>query len=364
MAETQIQVPDIENELKQLAKQGGQTKRIRACLFTLVIYARDTHRAHYMDEIVEMILEKFPCRVIFVRTDQNPETEHLLVKVSQVVSGRSAISGGVTIACDRIDIDASPQELARIPSVVVPHLVPDLPVYLLWGQIPYHDNELFPALQKYATRVIFDSECATDMGMFCRDMIKHLDDGLEVMDINWALLSNWRDLLAQLFGNEEKFSFLSNCKSLVINYNKTQKYTMAHPEIRGLYLQGWLASRLGLRFHDMVPHEENIVISYVANDNAPVIMALAPREEPTAPPGAILSMELTTIDGRSIAMVRKPNLPQVLVHVSTPEICELPIVLPLPNVNRGLTFLKEIFFSALGDHYKEMLVILNQMGLK
>jgi glucose-6-phosphate dehydrogenase assembly protein OpcA len=359
-----IQIPDIDKELKRLWKASQQIKQIRACLFTLVIYAPTSHRAHYMQELVEMILEKFPCRIIFIRTDLDPDKDHLRVEVSHAISGKLDNTGGTTIACDRIDIDASESQMKRIPFLITPHLVPDLPVYLLWGQIPYQDKVLYPSLEKFASRVIFDSECVTDINVFCQNMLKHLETSpIEIMDINWALLSQWRDLLGQLFGTEEKLSMLTRSKSMIITYNTTQKYTMSHPEIRALYMQAWLASRMNWKFFNVETFQGNLVISYISENN-PVIVALAPFNDETAPPGAILNIELRTIDDNILSIIRKSNLPQVLVHVSTKETCELPIVLPLPNVYRGLNFLREIFFSVMGEHYRDMLAIISEMQPK
>ena len=340
-----LRIPDIDEELRRLWKASEQIKQIRACLFTLVIYAKDTHRAHYMQELVEMILEKFPCRIIFVRTDLDPGKDHLYVEVSHAISGKRDTTGGATIACDRIDIDASESQIKRIPYLITPYLVPDLPVYLLWGQIPYQDKDLYPSLERFASRVIFDSECVTDINVFCQSMLQHLKTSpIEIMDINWALLSQWRDLLGQLFGTEEKLPFLTNCKSIIITYNTTKKYTMEHPEIRALYLQAWLASCMNWKYHGVSTFQGNLVISYVAKEN-PVIIALAPSCDESAPPGAVLNIEFRTPDDSTLSIIRKANLPQVLVHVSTKETCELPIVLPLPNVYRGLNFLREIFLQ-------------------
>lgn len=365
-----IQIPNIEQELNLLwniKKESSipqHAKPSKACLFTLILYAREERRANYLQELIDTILDKFPCRIIFIQGDKETATSYFHVKVSTVISGQSSGAKGAAVACDQILIEASQDQLFRAPYVVVPHIVPDLPVYLLWGQNPFEEKDIFPHLQPYASRVIFDSECADNLALFCEEMQASLDSlKMDIMDINWALASNWRDMLIQLFDTPEKFQQLNDCKSLIIQYNGKKTETMRHPEIRALYLQGWLACCLKWRYREAEKHEDSVVISYFGAIH-PVVVALTAQDIPDQPPGAIMSIEIATATGHSYYASRKGNLPQVLIHASAKETCELPFTLPLPNVYRGLNFMREIFFSKLGEHYREMLTIISKLDFK
>ncbi len=361
---TDIQIPDIEKELDRLWDSKKSDKDTKACLFTLIIYAHETRRVNYLQELITTILDKFPCRIIFIQGEKNSTSSFFRVKVSNVVSGHQQAMGGTNIRCDQIIIESSHDQLFRVPFVVTPLIVPDLPVYLLWGQNPFEERDIFPYFQRYAQRVIFDSECSDDLKLFCKEMLTNLDAlKMEVMDINWALVSNWRDLLGEIFDTPEKLEDLKCCKSIVIQYNGSKTSTMQHPEIRALYLQGWLAGALKWKYQNTEHFQSSAVLSYFGPIH-PVVVALTPQQIPELPPGAIFSIEITTTTGVNYFISRKDNMQQVILHVSHQNTCELPFTLALPNVHKGLSFMREIFFCALGDHYKETLKMLTKLDFK
>lgn len=362
MAETEdIQVPNIEKALESLCESPKDKKHIKACLFTLIIYAHDPKRIKYHQDLIDTILDKFPCRIIFIQGESKP-TKYLHVDVANVTSGKA----GTMVVCDQITIKSSKSELHRVPYIVIPHIVPDLPVYLLWSQTPFKEKIIFPVLQPYASRIIFDSECSDNLHQFSEEMLHNLNVlKMDVMDINWALVSNWRDMLVQLFDTPARFSVLQKCKSLRITYNHINTEMSHHPAIRAIYIQGWLASRLQWKYHnaekvDGITINGMTIISYVSKDH-PSIVALCPKADESLPPGAIISIELNSIDGQTIYISRKQSLSQVFIHISSLEQCELPYTLPLPDVHQGLTFIKEIFYHKLSNHYRDMLKLISKM---
>lgn len=366
MAQTiDIQIPsNIEKELDRQWSLQKKERDTKACLFTLIIYASSSKRINYLQELINTILDKFPCRIIFIQGEKESESSYFRVNVSNVLSGHSQKSAGASVRCDQIVIEASHDQLFRVPFLVTPHIVSDLPVYLLWGQNPFEERDIFPYFQKHARRVIFDSECADDLKLFCDEMLTNLDTlKMDVMDINWALVSNWRDLLVEIFDTPEKLEQLYCSKSIVINYNDPNTPTSQNPEIRALYLQGWLASALNWKLQEMEYFKGSAVLSYFGRVH-PVVVALSPQKAPSLPPGAITSIEITTTTGYTYFISRKEDLPQAVVHVSSKESCELPITLSLPNVHRGLSFMREIFFGSLGEHYRATLKKIAKLDLK
>lgn len=181
------------------------------------------------------------------------------------------------------------------------------------------------------------------------------------MDINWALFSNWRDMLVQMFDTPEKLSVLQNCKTLNISYNDTMTETMRHPEIRAIYLQGWLASRLGWHYKASVMHEGNLVLTYDLPEHTATV-TLSPHAHPDLPPGAITTMEITSVNNCSFYIARKQSLSQAVIHASSLEKCEVAYSLPLPDIHRGLLFMKEIFYHKISSHYREMLKIISEIN--
>ena len=359
---TNINIPDITKELSSLWKQPQERNQIRACLFTLVIYAHEPRRIQYLKEIVDTILNKFPCRVIFIQGNTEAKESYLRANVSIIMSGRESHQKGI-VACDQITIEATNDMLKRIPFLVVPHLVPDLPVYLLWGQTPFEEHDVFPSLQKYATRVIFDSECADNLSDFCHEMKKNLVElNMEVMDINWALISSWRDIFCKIFDNSDKITDLQACQSMSITYSNDITETRRHPKIRALYLQGWLAQRINWRYQRVEQTNSQVTIHYTAGDKQ-VVVTLIPQSPSEVPPGSIVSIEIETRNSTTYHLARKLNPPQVVVHTSSLTTCELPLILSAPDVHRGLTFMTEIFYSKIGDQYGKMLDLITPINI-
>ncbi|MBA3815447.1 MAG: glucose-6-phosphate dehydrogenase assembly protein OpcA [Parachlamydiaceae bacterium] len=351
-----IQIPDIEKALENLSEFPKDKKHNKACLFTLIIYAHEPKRIKQHQELIDNILDKFPCRIIFIQ-GEDKSTKYLHVGVANVKSGQE----GTTVICDQITIKASQSELARVPYIVIPHIIPDLPVYLLWSQTPFKEHIIFPSLQPYASRIIFDTECSESLHQFSEEMLENMNVlKMDVMDINWALISNWRDMLVQLFDTPTKLSSLQKCKSLKITYNNAKTEMSCCPAIRAIYLQGWLASKLKWGYSNVEKSDNSTIINYDTNDH-PSIVTLRSENDEKLPSGAIISIELNTVDGFLINISRNQSLSQAVIHISSQEQCELPYTLPLPDVHQGLTFMKEIFYHKLSDHYLDMLKIISKM---
>jgi len=333
-----------------------EKKQAPASLFNLVIYAHEASRVEHFEELIQTILSKFPCRIIFIHA-YGKEEDHFLVRSSRVLTGK----GQEQTVCDRTVIEASKKQLPRVLSVLFPAINPDLPIYLLWGQSPFEEHLIFPALRPYAARVIIDSGCYDNLPLFCRQMETHLNLlKMDLMDLNWALLSSWRDLLSSLFDRPDKQLLLNSCKSIILTYNSTATERTWHPELRAIYLQGWLAACLGATFMKAEYFEQNLLLSYMGKKN-PLVIALEPQPDFDHPAGTILGAAFSFINGDSYAILPKPALSQAIVHESSLDTCALPYTLPLPNVYAGTTFLNEILYQSVGDHYRKMLKMISNL---
>ena len=354
-----IQVANIEDELNKLRAATKAKNQIKACLFNLIIYTIDARRTNYLQELVRTIIEKFPCRIIFIRGDAESTQDYLRTEVSNVTTEQ----GGMVIACEQITINVSQSQMHRVPFLILPHLVSDLPIHLLWGQNPMDENLILPQFQKYATRLIFDSECSENLQNFSRQLLDKMDtfDKIEMMDINWAFTSNWREIIVQIFDTQDKICQLSSSRTVNIVYNDHKTEFLKHSEIRAIYLQGWLAAQLQWKFVKSEILNGKRILTYQSQDNQLVTIALCPKILTDLPPGAILEVEIATKDNHFCSISRKQKLPQVVIHASTLEKCELPFTLPLPNIHRGFTFMKEIFYYSLSDHYRNMLQTIAQI---
>jgi len=360
MSECSVKVADVDAELKRLWNGEKDTGKIKACLFNLIIFTQEKRRREYFEEIVHSVIERFPCRILFIQYDSEENNDSLDVSVSNETFEKD----GTTVACDQITIKVSGKPIERVPYLVAPNLVPDLPVYLFWGQDPTSDHVIFSALIKYASRLVFDSECTADLQAFSKNMLNDFKTRqLEVMDIHWALISGWRDVLKKVFNSESKVKQLQNCHEIAITYNDLQSEKFHHPKTQALYLACWLAAQLDWCY-DAVESEKQKLILKFQNDQGSVNIVFLSDKNTELQCGAVLSLAVQGGEENGYHLIRQESTRKVLVHITSGDTCLLPFTLPLPNLKLGFNFMKEIFYEKTSVHYENMLKILAQISWK
>lgn len=221
----EIQIADIAKELSRQWEMQEAAHQVRASLFNLIFYSDEENS--YLKSFVETIVEKFPCRIILIQSNKEPSQNYVRVSVSSHVKGN--------IACDQINIEVSQSQLKRVPFIIYPHLLSDLPIYFLWGKDPCEENLIFSELQKIAKKMIFHSQ---DLIAFSHNFSKKRN--YEISDVNWVSTRGWRAALASTFDNPEKLTHLRDAHLIHISYNKGN----GHSENQAIYLQAWIAGLL------------------------------------------------------------------------------------------------------------------------
>lgn len=327
--------PDlIESTLQQIWENLTQENRVRASLFNLIVFHELSPRTDYLRHITQKVVEKFPCRVLFISFDPDPSTSYLKTAVS-VVSPQ----GGNNTACDQIDIGVAGHDLHKVPSLILPHLLTDLPTSLLWAEDPSKEHLLFAPLAEIATRLIFDSEATEDLVVFANTLLSlNMKQRIDIADLNWARTEGWRDLFATTFAPSERLEQLKTASHLSICFNARETSFFSHLHIQATYLRAWLASRLRPIPNVTVHSEEWEALN----------------------PGSLLSIELTT-QNSSIVFTRKPTQPdRVFVYISSPNQCELPYQYILGPAAVGQSLVKEISMKGTSSHYLSVLQWINE----
>ncbi len=348
---SQVKITDIDKELRKLLQESKKLGKIRACLFNLIVYTQNKRRADFFKSILSAVIQKFPCRILFIQYDKQSKEDFLDI----TVSSENFDDGNTSFACDQVTIEVGGKHVERVPFLVTPHIVPDLPIYLLWGEDPTLESLVLPHFEPYASRLIFDTECTENLQEFSKKMLQKMDTlNYDIRDMNWGMTGPWRDVMAQVFNSADRIEQLRDAKSLLIEYNKVKVEHIQHCEMQSIYLQAWLAAELGWSLKNVIYDEDDIVLTYKSETDE-IEVTLRPQANENLNSGAILGIEVSDANITKYELKRIESLRKVVVHVSTINECLLPFTLPLPNLVNGTNFMKEIFYETTSQHYRNML---------
>lgn len=328
---------------------------IKASLFNLVVVANSLQRGLVCQELVHLVTEKFPCRVIFVQSDEASQadffhTEHTI----------QSIGTGTTRVCfDQYTIDSSTNQLHKVPFLVLPTIMPDLPVYILLGHDPTQDHVILPQLQRFANRIVFDCESIDNLQRFSERMLALMHEGIsDIIDVNWARTKAWREVMARVYSEVSKTEDLNQAKIIQISFAGRALHPQPKHELQAIYLQAWLAAQLGWNLESVQKDDGHLKISYRSHNN-PLTVTIVPKDTDSVESGAVYSVEVMTHKESHYLLTHERDRQLVTVHASTLDLCEMPYTLFLQNYQKGTALVNEIFYQPPSEHYQAMLHSLN-----
>ncbi len=324
---------------------------IRASLCNLIIYTREERRLEYFEEIVNRMIQKFPCHILLIKKtgDKPDKVQKIEKKILKITEGDE------TTACEQVAFEIS-GDVAKNAYVILPFLLPDLPINLIWGDDPTKPTELLHYLQQYTSRLIFDSEGADDLEKFAQAMQTFLESYTgDAMDLTWARFFGWRNVFLQTFDSAERIEHLRSCESIVITYNAFNSDVFCHTDSQARYLQAWLATQLKWHFDRAKKGKTESTVTYHSGKHT-ITVTLKPVSLAAFNPGAMISVELNCRGGHVFKLERpEKNQEQVHIAVSSQETCDLPFTVPLSNPILGISFSKELLYGRTSPNYKAML---------
>lgn len=344
-----VRVGDIPAELTAIATPLEGIGKTRACLFTLLIYTQNRERAQYIRSLTKNVVEHFPCRVIFITHDHSEEEGSLEATAA-------VMAGAQDVICDLIEVKASGECEKRIPSLILPYLIPDLPVFLLWAEDPAKTPSLLSSLGNLATRLIYDSETTSHLAIFAKTILQQQEiSHCGIGDLNWARMENWRELLAVTFHLPELLEQLKNSKTLTIVYNAYETKFFCHTQVQAIYLQAWLATRLGWT----LLHSNGQTYQYETTT-----VNLIPEVHPHLSAGTIISVSIQSHSEQLVSFSRYPDQPEkIKIIFCTPQLCEIPSTFIFTKAQRGLSLIREIRHGSASEHYSDLLKLLSQIPI-
>ena len=333
----------IEPELLKIWEGLGKANKTRASLFNLIVFNQLSPRTDYFRNIVQKVVEKFPCRTLFISQDPDTKQNYLKTAISVVFPNAEDKS----IACDQIDIGVAGNDIAKVPFLILPHLLPDLPIYVLWTEDPSKQHALFTPLTRLATRIIFDSESADNLFNFSKTILAlHKETSVDIGDLNWARTQGWRDLIS--------FSFtdLKAINALQFVYNARENVFFCHLKIQAMYLLAWLSSRLQWTLEKA---DKNLQFSLRAGTQK-IAASIASTTWEKLGSGTVISVQIETSAGKTFLAARIPErYHYVQILLASQESCELPYQYLLGQTATGQSLVKEICTRGTSAHYLDML---------
>lgn len=356
----EIQIADIEGDFLAFWDNLKEKNIVHACLFNLVVYAEGQQVHAELQEMMEDIIDVFPCRIIFINADVATESNYLKI-TTDIVHNHNEDKSAI-LYCERINIAVGQKQKQRVAFLLLSHLLPDLPVHLLWGVLPTLEDPIFQILSPMAERLIFTPHDCSNLQIFSKTILEMIHSSLpSFIDLQWARLAKWRKILATVFSSPEHFEPLDSVLNVQIDYCIADQSPKHHPEILPLYLVLWLASQLNWSFESLEKKEVGFTLSF-AHREGNVQCAFQPVQDKNCSQGMIMGLNIVTCTSHSFQFIPSPSSPKVTVHISLPTRCELPLIMPLSGSKQGLTFFKEIFYSHHDRSFDKMLQLLSQIN--
>lgn len=217
----------------------------RACALNLLVYASAGDDLARIDEMLDVVSEQNPGRILVLLADRGAGEPRLEARVS--TRCRRLGGSGRQVCGEQVTIEAAGAAVETVASAIAPLLVPDVPVFLWWKDIPHYEDRLFSRLTLMSDRVVIDSSCFDhpheDLERLAQ-IIKERPQFMAASDLNWGRLTAWRTLVASFWDVPDYRPHLDKIDRVLVEYDPPD---VAPGEIapKALLATGWLASRLG-----------------------------------------------------------------------------------------------------------------------
>lgn len=241
---------DVGGLEKQLAaswqsEAGGEESGItRVCVLNLIVHASLEEDRAKLDQVLDDVTAHAPSRALVLITDRTSPDAKLAAYVSTRCQARS--KGGKQVCGEQITIEASGAQVETAASAIEPLVVPDVPVFLWWKDIPHEDDKLFNRLVELSDRVVIDSLVFDHPHEDLRRLAQIISERRQYMllsDVNWGRLTSWRNLIAGFWDVADYRPYLDAIDHLLIEFDPPDA-SSGEIAAQALLVVGWMASLL------------------------------------------------------------------------------------------------------------------------
>jgi glucose-6-phosphate dehydrogenase assembly protein OpcA len=244
---------------KEGTREGGQGV-LRACSMTLIVIAEESDDISSLGETLAALMPEHPARAIVILLSGAGERA-----LSERVYAQCWMPFGQRrqICCERVEVIASDAAVPDLPPVVLPLAVADLPVILWCRSARLLQMAEFQQLAEMATRVIVNSTGFADPGTAMDWLTVAVAQRQPLIgDLAWTDLTQWREMLAQVFENRQNLARLSGTARIRVS-------DRGSVPTRALYFAAWLkdaVASLGVRPTVTVGREATLSIELSSGD--------------------------------------------------------------------------------------------------
>jgi glucose-6-phosphate dehydrogenase assembly protein OpcA len=279
----------------------------RACALNLIVYSESQEERSEVDTLLEAVIERHPCRALVLYADRAASEARL----EAFVSTRCQLSsrGAKKICGEQVTIEAGGQIVDTLSTAVSPLLVPDVPVFLWWKDIPHYDDNLFNRLARLADRVVIDSASFDNPHEDFLRMAQLLETNegkLRLSDLNWGRLTTWRSLVASFWDVADYRASLDKIERVTIEYDRPDK-SPDELSPKALLALGWLGGQLGWEVEPQGNHLKAREGHFVMRGGGRVIEAmLAGTDDTKGRDGYVVSITIKCEDGNEFFVRLRP----------------------------------------------------------
>jgi glucose-6-phosphate dehydrogenase assembly protein OpcA len=353
-AATLVTPAEIETTLRATWEKTEEVDHIRASLFNLLVVIPDNTQEQRVVSLVSPLFHRFPCRALILVQNSATADAELKTEVALDLIGE----GQSRAASERIYVRFSQAARDQVPFLIMSHLLPDLPVYVLWTGPLALEEPLLAPLQPYLTQILFAPPIMEQLPIYSKallQMLDHLSGG--VSDLQWASCLGWRHVLASAFDDAERFGHLAQIRHLQLLYSSGEGASGDDLRLPCFYVQAWLAAHLGWL---PVRLEEKAIYYATKSGEVKVELIDHPAE---APAGSILNVAGQSANGYRFETAAHPSGEYVTFEGESPQICEIPSVFHLPRLAPEQILAKEFFLGTTSTHYRQTLELISHFPL-
>jgi glucose-6-phosphate dehydrogenase assembly protein OpcA len=238
----QVPLEELEGELVKLWRHPEQAAEIqshaiRACMSNLIIHCVSQDAPQKIDNTLIEIVRLHPCRVLLLLEDHGRALPQLEAFVSAHVDSAQQVFS------EQVTLKTGPAGLERVPSIVRPLILGDLPTSLWWSSgisMPV-DQGWFRELTEMVDQMIYDSFAWRNprQGIVAvTDWLASPESERSAADLAWRRLKPWRRLIAQALEPAAVPGALRAINEVTIEHGP-------HALPQAWLLAGWMAQRLG-----------------------------------------------------------------------------------------------------------------------